>query len=568
MVRRPEQLLRHLNFKGSRTVVFGIFACLLVFSIISRLRQQSFVRILPSVSHFELVTPQDQDASAYLIYKSSPITPPHLNITRYDGELADGLLFLTPRSRQKKMRTMKAPAPYIFTRAGDLVYAHNRTNLTVNMRMQEIDSEAYLTFWQGPNVGGYGYGRMFTLNSDYRQSVVKLDYPVQYELGTRLGVPGLMDFHEQKMTDRGTLIVTGYSSFPMDLSHLPNGNKDGTILDSMFFEIDIKTGKTIFSWSAAQHISLTDSPTPIPLRKKDKADRPWDFFHINSIHDLEEGYLISSRHYWSIFLISKKDGHIIWQLDGRGIGGDFGHLAENSQFQWQHHVRAHNVTKDRMEISLFDNHCTKDSRTTIPSRGLLLEIKLPPDPTQEPKLLKDVRGPEIWYVDSQGSYDAYLSNGNQLIGFGTVPVVQEYGPAGDLRWEARFGVDFKVMSYRAYKKEWHATPYWDPSLVLEEDPVDDRSDKIESVTAYVSWSGATDVDLWGVYVGSRAGGSRLTAKATKKGFETSFRVRLGDSECVQVSAWKASEEVRFSNKVCIGDEPITFPELFDEEYTV
>ena len=111
--------------------------------------------------------------------------------------------------------------------------------------------------------------------------------------------------------------------------------------------------------------------------------------------------------------------------------------------------------------------CRSKLQCGCPSRGLLLELRLPPEPSQEPRLLRDTRSPEPWYVDSQGSYDAALSNGNQLMGFGTVPVIQEYGPMGDLRWEARFGTDFQVMSYRAYKHVWHATPYWEPTLVLD-----------------------------------------------------------------------------------------------------
>ena len=562
--------------------LFSILAGLLSLSLLFRFVQSSQgapevisttlpLTTIASVSHYNVVTPEDLDVSPYRVYKSSPITPPILNVTRYEGDLADGLLFLTPRSREKRMGTMKAPAPYIFAMDGDLVYAHNRTNLTLNMRMQEYGGAPHLTFWQGPNVGGYGYGRMFTLDQEYHQDVVFLNETLEYEFAIDRVVPGFMDFHEQEVTERGTVLVTAYGNAQRNVSQYPAGTVDDIVLNSYFFEIDLQTGKTLFSWSALDHISPHDSHTPVPEYVINESHfEPWDFFHINSVQDLEDGYLVSSRHLWSIFLVSKIDGHVIWKLDGSGgAEGSFGRLPREAQFQWQHHARAHNVTKDRMELSIFDNHCTMHLKDeAVFTRGLLLEIDLPPDLTQPPKLLKQVGGVEPWFVDSQGSYEAHLSNGNQLMGYGTVPVVEEFGPLGDLRWRARFGRDFKVMSYRAFKDEWHAIPHWEPSLVLEEEAGDDEKSGKGSVTAYVSWNGATDVEFWGVYLGDRKGKMTSVGKVAKEGFETSCELIMGGNECVQFSAWQASKEIRFSNTVCLGDEPIVFVAPYDEEYDV
>lgn len=66
-----------------------------------------------------------------------------------------------------------------------------------------------------------------------------------------------------------------------------------------------------------------------------------------------------------------------------------------------------------------------------------------------------------------GSFDACLPNGNKLVGWGQIAVYDEYGPEGDLRWQAEFGKRGSVFSYRAYRAEWTATPAeWDPVLVV------------------------------------------------------------------------------------------------------
>ena len=128
------------------------------------------------------------------------------------------------------------------------------------------------------------------------------------------------------------------------------------------------------------------------------------------------------------------------------------------------------------------------------------------------------------FADSQGSYEPVLEGGNQLMGYGQLPIVREYGPAvdgSDLRWEARFGNAGKaVQSYRAFKQVWHATPAgWDPVLVVVE-RVDDESTGCGG-RAYVSWNGATEVESWNIY--ALADGDIdvvILGSVPKRGFET------------------------------------------------
>lgn len=55
--------------------------------------------------------------------------------------------------------------------------------------------------------------------------------------------------HQAYVTDRGSLIVSAYNATPADLTSI-GGFPNGWVLDSMFYEIDIKTQEILFSWSA------------------------------------------------------------------------------------------------------------------------------------------------------------------------------------------------------------------------------------------------------------------------------------------------------------------------------
>jgi hypothetical protein len=195
----------------------------------------------------------------------------------------------------------------------------------------------------------------------------------------------------------------------------------------------------------------------------------------------------------------------------------------------------------------------------------VLEVPLPPDSSKSPKVLRSIAREGIPQVDSQGSFQTDLSNGNQLLGYGPLSLIQEFGPGSDgtdLRWEGRFGYNFKSQSYRAFKSKWSATPAdWDPSLVIEMDaPGCDKQGDDHCTRAYVSWNGATDVTAWSIYVGGHAKTKLLgklalmvVGKAYRRGFETVIDIPVSSKKvCLQVGAVQSNVEVRRSNVVCLG----------------
>ena len=265
----------------------------------------------------------------YQIYKSSPFNPPVLEINSTGQPLAPGLIFITPSEGGAAVAT-KDIAPIILTDAGQLVWNGPAVNAN-NLRVATYKNVSILTYWQGLSTAGlnigHGYGNVTFLDSTYKEILT-----VCPDLG--LTIPGntsfkcQADFHESYVTDRNTLLVTAYNATEADLSSV-GGPSKGYVFDSLFFEIEPASGKILFRWSALEHVSI--STTNQPLAKTGTAlDSPFDWFHINSVVNIGDDYLVNGRHTFSTYLVNST-GAIVWTLQGE-TGGDFGALPPNGDF--------------------------------------------------------------------------------------------------------------------------------------------------------------------------------------------------------------------------------------------
>lgn len=513
---------------------------------------------IPSSAYVRVIDPGDGKKWPYRVFKSSPLRPPNLTITGNGNALANGYVFLTPKDR--KRGGVEQHAPYIFDTDGELVFAANFSGEsgTTDFRVQEVDGTPHLTFWQGSSThgsrAGHGYGEVVFLDEEYNENKLSLR---QLDIKTLkpTEVIGVVDLHEHQMTPWNSILVTVFNNTPADLSSV-GGPQDGWVANSMVFEIDVQTQEVLFSWSPLDHVLLNESHLPVKSYMGDGTKNAlYDFFHVNSIQAVDEDrLLINSRHMWTTYLLSRKDGHIIWRIDGE-TGGDFGTLPENGHFAWQHHARAHNVTETSMMISWFNNHFYRNSNPTAPpTSGLVMELSLPPDKTTPPRLVRNFVLPdEHLHSGSQGSHQAVLENGNSFIGYGELPVALDYGPGADgseVRWKARFGHDGYVHSFRAFKHTWQATPKtWNPSLFVELDEY--SSDGIVGVHGYASWNGATEISKWNVYTGSNKDDLHKMGLAMKYGFETRFEIDVVSDGCVQVGTVLPCGKERRSNVACI-----------------
>ncbi|KAL9595588.1 MAG: hypothetical protein Q9219_006352 [cf. Caloplaca sp. 3 TL-2023] len=458
----------------------------------------------------------------------APFNPPVLQINSTGSKLAPGLLFLTPSDFSAR-QAAKEVGPLIMEDSGQLVWNGPAANAT-NLHVASYKGNQILTYWngvssEGANIG-HGYGNVTFLDTSYNEVITVCP---QFGLTT----PGNIkydceaDFHESFITDRDTLLVTAYNATQTDLSAI-GGPTDGWVFDNLFFEIDPEDGTVLYQWSALEHVPVTETKQPL-LGSGSNQSQPLDWFHINSVANVGDGYLVNARHTWTIYLVGS-DSQIQWRLEGE-TGGDFGPLPAGGQFSWQHQPLPINSSDSSLTISLFNNYNSAVDNGTHPTTGLELQLPLPANKSHSPILVKRLDDPDHpVYADSQGSYQS-LPNGNTLMDYGQLPVLREYNPSGDVIYTARLGRDSLVQSYRGFKQEWHATPSTDPSLVV-------NKSNNGCYVGFVSWNGATDVEGWEVETGSNKAELTSVGSVEHKGFETGFPV---PGPCARVYAVREGE---------------------------
>lgn len=146
------------------------------------------------------------------------------------------------------------------------------------------------------------------------------------------------------------------------------------------------------------------------------------------------------------------------------------------------------------------------------------------------------------YSNTQGSFDFISKSSttsNMFIGYGSDPQAKEYNSKGQVVLSAQFGALTHAMSYRAFKNNWTATPFWDPAAVVGDG------------TVYMSWNGATEYDNWAIYSVPSLDSNATTLMTTRQrtGFETNASIADMDAQFIKVAARKGKTILRFSDAV-------------------
>ena len=161
-------------------------------------------------------------------------------------------------------------------------------------------------------------------------------------------------------------------------------------------------------------------------------------------------------------------------------------MGKGTVFAWQHDARhqGHN------RITIFDDGA--QPQVEPQSRGLVIEL----DPkTQSARLVrKYVHRPNKIVSRFMGNMQA-LDNGNVMIGWGSEPYFTEFGPNGEIEFDAR--LPDGGQNYRAFRLPWHGRPSLPPAAVY-------RFAHGQG-TVYASWNGATEVAAWRLDAGPRPG---------------------------------------------------------------
>ncbi|KAJ5759225.1 hypothetical protein N7520_006381 [Penicillium odoratum] len=470
----------------------------------------------------------------YSTYKSIDFQPPKLLINQ-TGPTDPGLIFLSTNGAVQPA----GQAALIYDNAGNLVY-EGPEEITSNFMVQKLNGSDVITFWAGDIMSiGFGYGTVHIFDSTYREihTVTLTGKFVTPDNSTKTSY---IDLHESNITPNNTLLVTAYNVTQHNLTSI-GGSSSEWMLDSLFYEIDIATNEIVNSWSALDHeddIPLTSSHQKLDSTAGTQKN-PYDAYHINAITPTNNGHLISLRHMWSGYYIAE-NGSVMWQVSGKN-GADFTQVG-HANFSWQHDIRVWNETDEGMVLSLFNN-ANNPTDSEGPTTGVSLVIDLTNKTVTGLRSLDDSSDPI--HSISQGSYQVLNeTDGHVFMGYGSISKVKEYDGAGSVVFSGAFGPDNDVASYRGYRFEWSAVPFWKPSLNV-------TRTSSTGATVYMSWNGATDYDSWAVYSASseNSTNNQQISTAKRKGFETTVDVANLTTNYIQVVALQGSNVLGTSDIV-------------------
>jgi hypothetical protein len=459
----------HVRVGGSERALLDVFA-------------------IASLDHISTTPRLNQPGSATEVqsFHSRPeLHPPAVTVTAQSPAVAPGDVFLAPYGDTGQA------GPMILEPDGGLVWFKPLPANTeaTNLEVQEYAGKPVLTWWQGNiSIHGFGLGEDVIADDTYTDIA-----------HVRAGNGLQADLHEFQLTPQGTALITAYDPIMCNLSSVGGGADDG-VTDSVFQEIDVKTGLVMYEWTSLDHVALDESYEPAV---HSSAPYPYDFFHLNSISlDNDGSLLISSRNTWTVYKLGAQSGQIVWRLGGKHSSFKLGPGVGTA---WQHDPRE----LPDGAISLFDNGSSP--KTHSQSRAIVVSLD---GASSSASLSERLTHTPPLVVESQGSMQS-LANGDWFVGWGQEPYFSEFSPEGALLFDAHFPVHDE--SYRAYRFAWAGTPAHAPAYAFV-------AGGSGGGTVYASWNGATAVASWRVLAGASTSGLSAVAIAPRTGFETAIAI--------------------------------------------
>jgi Arylsulfotransferase (ASST) len=447
-------------------------------------------------------------------FRSAPdLRPPVVKVTARSSATAPGYLFAAPYAGPGPS------GPMIFDEAGSLVWFQPLPAgiEATNLQVQQYDGQPVLTWWQGhipPQ--GFGEGEDVIENSSYQQ------------IGrVHAGNGYAADLHDFHLTPQGTALITVLDPIYCNLSAV-GGPRGGAVTDSVYQEIDLKTGLVRREWHSLDHV-LLDASYSSPVTAS--AQWPFDYFHLNSIDQLADGTtLISARNTSALYELSTSTGQVLTRIGGKSSDLKLGPGAATA---FQHDATAlANGT-----LSIFDNGGVP--KVHPQSRGIVVAINAR---ARTDTLVAQYEHPYALFSGSQGNIQM-LPNGDAFIGWGAAPYFSEFSASGQLLFDAHMVGSYQ--SYRAYRFPWTGTPSSAPAIAAS------QASAGGPVTVYASWNGDTRTATWRVLAGPARGQLAPVSAASRSGFETTIATP-GPERYVAVQALDAAGAVLGTSPTIVG----------------
>ena len=409
------------------------------------------------------------------------LEPASITINKRSSAAYGGDIFLTPQYGPVQ------DGPMILDASGNTIWFQPlpANQLATDFRVQTLNGQPVMTWWQGYTNNGSGRGEGVIYNSSYQQIAT-------VQAGN--GLQG-MDLHEFLVTPQGDAYVVG-------VSPIHYGSMKRPLMDAVVQEIDIKTGLVLFEWHALDHIPISAS-----FFKNGAPGAVFDPYHLNSIAlDTDGNLLVSVRNTWAVYKIDHQSGAVMWVL---GSSQNSFKMGAGTQTAFQHDV----VLQPNGVLTMFDDGA---GPPRVHSQSRALEESLN-ETSKTVTLVRQFEHSPGLSANFEGGAQL-LPGGDLFVGWGQQPYFTEFNSAGQEVFDARFTSN--TSSYRAYKFAWSGQPATPPAVAAA--PNNDGTTQVWS-----SWNGATTVSSWRVLAGSSP--SKLTPLLTalKQGFETGASAPTG-----------------------------------------
>lgn len=349
-----------------------------------------------------------------------------------------------------------------------------------NLRVQTWRGRPVLTWWQGTRVGSHGAGVNYIADEHY--NVIDTLTP---------GGDLASDIHEFRLTPDGHALISCYQEVTTDLTAI-GGPKDGRIYNCVAAVVDVASKRTLFRWDALSRVPVADSPA------KYTAGQVLDPYHLNSIAlDPAGNLLLSMRALSTVFNVDPRTGAINWQLGGKHSSFE---LGDGVEFAFQHDAEM----PDAETLTLFDNHF-EGSRAqpgggSVPSSLKWIHLDFT---ARKASLIRAQPHPGNLSAGAMGNLQQ-LPGGNTFSGWGTAGHLAEFGPTGELIYDATL-LD---GTYRAFLDVWVGDPVGPPQLIFTDSGV------------RASWNGATGVARWRLLHGRLSDAMMEVATVDWTGYDT------------------------------------------------
>ncbi len=424
------------------------------------------------------------------------LKPPRVTVTAHAPGASPGDLLLAPYSGPGQY------GPMILDEAGKLIWFKPLTPSgarAADLRVQSYEGKPVLTWWQDPLVTA----------TSRKSGIVMADSSYRTIHVVRAGNGYQPDLHEFQIRPNGSALITVYDGINCNLSAI-GGPAAGAVADTLMQEVDIRTGLVRYEWHSLDHVPLTDAyVSPRPGSQKE----PFDFFHINSIDVQRDGsLLVDARNTWAAYDLDAATGQVRWRIGGKHSSYK---LGPGTVTAFQHDARQ----QPNGNLTFFDNGATPAVHPQ--SRGI--EVSLQPNGMTATLTRRVEHSPKL-IAGSQGNLQV-LPGGDWLIGWGQSPWFTEYGPQGQLLFDAHLPSAYE--SYRTFRQAWSAQPAVGPAFAFV------RSGR--GGVVYASWNGATGVASWRVLTGTSPSAMSAAVTRPRSDFETPLALATAPSSGAYLS---------------------------------